>query len=146
MGHYEVMDTDLSIHSSADRIRDGRSRGYPIISILVGFDTTQEERDRLCRMQSEPYDPNQPVGIYTSPWVSGTRAAAYYGPIHTEFLAPPGTEDIMIQVDEALKAKALELGANSVVGVEVTLDPFPEGQEGVMVRAVGTAAKLEPLF
>ena len=39
---------------------------------------------------------------------------------------------------------------NAVVGLEVTLDPFARKEEtdasGLRLHAVGTAAKLEPLF
>ena len=51
---------------------------------------------------------------------------------------------------ESLRDKARSLGANAVVGLEVTLDPFAQAEEkevtGLRLHAVGTAAKLEPLF
>ena len=50
---------------------------------------------------------------------------------------------------ESLRDKARGLGANAVVGLEVTLDPFAlseKGTTGLRLHAVGTAAKLEPLF
>jgi hypothetical protein len=82
------------------------------------------------------------VELYTSPWVSGTRAAAYFGPIE-------GWTKAERELLESLRDKARGLGANAVVGPEVTLDPFgksEEGATGLRLHAVGTAAKLEPLF
>lgn len=95
--------------------------------------------------------------LYTSPWVSGTRAAAYFGPISTElFLEDEGIDDrseawskAERELLESLRDKARALGANAVVGLEVTLDPFAvsdKGTSGLRLHAVGTAAKLEPLF
>ncbi len=99
------------------------------------------------------------VELYTSPWVSGTRAAAYFGPISSElFLSDDSIEDRTAawtraerELLEALREKARTLGANAVVGLEVTLDPFAQSTEekegtGLRLHAVGTAAKLEPLF
>ncbi len=97
------------------------------------------------------------VELYTSPWVSGTRAAAYFGPISTElFLKDEGIDDrseawakAERELLESLRDKARALGANAVVGLEVTLDPVAvtdEGETGLKLHAVGTAAKLEPLF
>jgi uncharacterized protein YbjQ (UPF0145 family) len=98
------------------------------------------------------------VELYTSPWVSGTRAAAYFGPISSElFLEDASVEDRAAawgkaerELLESLRDKARTLGANAVVGLEVTLDPFAQeeqnGSSGLRLHAVGTAAKLEPLF
>jgi hypothetical protein len=98
------------------------------------------------------------VELYTSPWVSGTRAAAYFGPISSEmFLADDAVEDRSVawgkaerELLESLRDKARNLGANAVVGLEITLDPFARaeatGNTGLRLHAVGTAAKLEPLF
>lgn len=102
--------------------------------------------------------PDQDVELYTSPWVSGTRAAAYFGPISSElFLEDNSVEDrteawtkAERELLESLRDKARSLGANAVVGLEVTLDPFARAAEsdatGLRLHAVGTAAKLEPLF
>ena len=101
---------------------------------------------------------DQDVELYTSPWVSGTRAAAYFGPISSElFLEDDRVEDrteawskAERELLESLRDKARALGANAVVGLEVTLDPFARSSEndmtGLRLHAVGTAAKLEPLF
>jgi uncharacterized protein YbjQ (UPF0145 family) len=97
------------------------------------------------------------VELYTSPWVSGTRAAAYFGPISTELFLEDKTVDDRSEawskaereLLESLRDKARALGANAVVGLEVTLDPFAlseKGTTGLRLHAVGTAAKLEPLF
>ena len=98
------------------------------------------------------------VELYTSPWVSGTRAAAYFGPISSElFLQDDQVEDRSSawtkaerELLESLRDKARLLGANAVVGLEVTLDPFARcprsDATGLRLHAVGTAAKLEPLF
>jgi hypothetical protein len=97
------------------------------------------------------------VELYTSPWVSGTRAAAYFGPISSElFLEDDFVDDRSVAWGKAeqellasLRDKARALGANAVVGLEVTLDPFatsPAGLKGLKLHAVGTAARLEPLF
>ncbi len=103
-------------------------------------------------------EPETDVELYTSPWVSGTRAAAYFGPISSElFLEDASVEDRSAawtkaerELLESLRDKARGLGANAVVGLEVTLDPFARCAEtdatGLRLHAVGTAAKLEALF
>jgi len=103
---------------------------------------------------------DEDVELYTSPWVSGTRAAAYFGPISSELFLEDDSVDDRVEawtraereLLESLRDKARSLGANAVVGLEVTLDPFaladPEKEDvtGLRLHAVGTAAKLEPLF
>ena len=110
--------------------------------------------------QEQPEQPtlDQDVELYTSPWVSGTRAAAYFGPISSElFLEDDSVKDrseawtkAERELLESLRDKARSLGANAVVGLEVTLDPFARLADtdttGLRLHAVGTAAKLEPLF
>jgi uncharacterized protein YbjQ (UPF0145 family) len=98
------------------------------------------------------------VELYTSPWVSGTRAAAYFGPISSELFLDDGSvqdrseawSKAERELLESLRDKARGLGANAVVGLEVTLDPFARCSDtdatGLRLHAVGTAAKLEPLF
>lgn len=111
----------------------------------------QEGWGRLCRRPMTTYeagrfDPNDPeVQIFSSPWVSGTRAAAYFGPITVERLVPHGDVTALDEVLQDLKDKAKKLGANAVVGREITLDPFDESGL-VKVTIVGTAANLAPLF
>ena len=46
----------------------------------------------MSQSQAEPE--SEEVELYTSPWVSGTRAAAYFGPISSElFLEDDSVED-----------------------------------------------------
>ena len=83
-----------------------------------------------------PLNSENDVELYTSPWVSGTRAAAYFGPISSElFLQDDQVEDRSSawskaerELLESLRDKARLLGANAVVGLEVTLDPFARAQ------------------
>lgn len=110
----------------------------------------------MTQSASQP-DPDE-VELYTSPWVSGTRAAAYFGPISSELFLEDDSVDDRVEawtraereLLESLREKARSLGANAVVGLEVTLDPFAQAEEqektGLRLHAVGTAAKLEPLF
>ncbi len=114
----------------------------------------------MPRAENEaPPSPEEDVELYTSPWVSGTRAAAYFGPISSELFLEDDPEtdrsDAWTKAErellESLRDKARGLGANAVVGLEVTLDPFAQSTNssegtGLRLHAVGTAAKLEPLF
>ena len=98
------------------------------------------------------------VVICTEPWVSGTCAAAYFGPVSFELFLPDvdvedraeawGRAEIELRASVCDKARAF--GANYVVGFEVTLDPFAEAGEparkGLRLHAIGTAAKLIPLW
>jgi hypothetical protein len=96
--------------------------------------------------------------FYTSPWVSGTRAAAYFGPVTAEIFLDDDSildreEDWMKaerELLEVLRDKAKALGANAVVGFEMTLDPFAYNKEtgatGLRLYAVGTSTRLEALF
>lgn len=106
----------------------------------------------------------EPLDLYTSNWVTGTRAAAYFGPISTTLFvgdAPRwGRPDFravgrrvqrgraILKLLDRLRAKASTRGANAVVAVEVTLDPFARSPEtqgpGMRLHVVGTAARLEP--
>ena len=70
-----------------------------------------------------PLNSENDVELYTSPWVSGTRAAAYFGPISSElFLQDDQVEDRSSawtkaerELLESLRDKARLLGANAVV-------------------------------
>lgn len=103
-----------------------------------------------------PKDPSD-VALFSSPWVSGTRAAAYFGPISAElFVADVDEAERCESWEQAehrlictLRGKAFALGANTVVGIETTLDPFAVsagGRVGLRLEAKGTAARLEPLI
>jgi len=96
------------------------------------------------------------VELYTSPWVSGKRAAAYFGPVASELFLPDAeVEDrasewakAELELFDKLRDTARMLGANSVVGLEIKADPFAERESrlGLHLHAVGTGARLEPLF
>ena len=111
--------------------------------------------------------------LTTTPTIEGKRITEYHGIVTGEaimganiikdFLA--GVRDIVggrsasyekelhrareIALKE-LEVEAVRVGANAVVGLEVTLDPFAKAADteatGLRLHAVGTAAKLEPLF
>ena len=94
------------------------------------------------------------IKIYTSPWVSGTRAAAYYGPVSNELsrVRPVDVkkrEDIMlesfIEILTGLRVIVLDLGGNAIVGLEIQVNPFEYGDR-IHWSAQGTAARLELLF
>jgi uncharacterized protein YbjQ (UPF0145 family) len=98
------------------------------------------------------------IQLYTSPWVSCTRAAGYFGPIARQMFLEYGSgEDreeacykALTELLEGIRTHAHDLGANAVVGLEITFDPFAvhpkSGCSGLSLYAVGTAAKLEPLL
>jgi len=94
------------------------------------------------------------IKIYTSPWVSGTRAAAYFGPVSHELsrVRPTGKKqrekamlDSFVEILTGLRMCVLNMGGNAIVGLELQVDPFIRGNIIYWV-ATGTAAKLEPLF
>lgn len=96
------------------------------------------------------------VELYLSPWVSGTRAAASFGPIHSEVfvveeLVRDRENEWLLAEEELLDLLARRaecLGANAIVGLELEADPFAEigVLRGLRLHATGTAAKLEPLW
>lgn len=92
------------------------------------------------------------IKIYDSPWVSGMRAVSYHGPIDAEVFVmngpTRGLAKALREVTSALADKARVLGANAIVGLEFSADPFArEGHDkGARFYMVGTAATLEPLF
>jgi uncharacterized protein YbjQ (UPF0145 family) len=95
------------------------------------------------------------VEIYTSPWVSGARTAVYFGTVAAEvFLVrdlvakSAALNKAAQELFDSLRDEARRLGANAVVGLEVTLDPFARsetGESGVWLRAVGSAVSLSSL-
>lgn len=98
------------------------------------------------------------VELYTAPWVAQTRARAYFGPISVHMFLPDSRVTRENREEEwtlaemellrRLRERASELGANAVVGLEVSLDPFAVswlGSPGLSLNAVGTAALLEPI-
>ena len=83
------------------------------------------------------------VSLYTSPWVTGTRAMAYFGPVSCAVKYRGNWDRTLDRAIFGVQRTAARLGANSVVGVEMTIDPFAEP---ALVTVIGTAANLEPLF
>ena len=116
------------------------------------------EEVRIDEDGSEPRD-LEDVEISTSPWVSGTRSTVYFGPIHSElFLDRDLPHDraaacavwskAVRELLDALRERARALGANAIVGLAVSLDPFARssaGKSGLRLRAVGTAVRTDPL-
>jgi hypothetical protein len=96
--------------------------------------------------------PEGEVGLYFSPWVSGTRVVAYFGQISVvRFYRDCRSYDLKIElVLRALQRKALETdkSANAVVGLDLWINPFAErgGETMVEVGVVGTVGRLERLF
>jgi len=93
------------------------------------------------------------VGLYTSPWVSSTRALDYYGPIRVDVFLEHDRElgyeltypKAQRELFAAIKQKAYSLGGNAVVGVEVQMNPFhvsDTGAVGLQLIAIGTVANL----
>ena len=95
------------------------------------------------------------IDLFASPWVSGTRVSQYFGPVAVEGFAADGQDNrnalwlkLFVEVLGTIRVRASELGANAVVAVELTADPFfvKGGLTGLRVHVCGTAARLEPLF
>jgi hypothetical protein len=113
---------------------------------------------RVKTKPSHELNSEEETFLYTSPWVDGARAVAYFGPISYEIFLP---DDKVVNRSLAwfsavenllqnLHDKAKGIGANAVVRVEITLDPFGNDsvyheKTGLKLHVVGTAAKLEPL-
>jgi hypothetical protein len=110
-----------------------------------------------------PAPPDQPiktVGLFTSPWVSGSRACGYAGPQHvTVFLRDDrraATEAkrvvqwkrALARLRSKMRDKARSVGCNAIVGLETWIDLWAtdaKGRPGTRLAASGTGAKLEPL-
>lgn len=93
------------------------------------------------------------ITFSASPWISGTRAAAYFGPTGVERVLPEAErEDLYDFLDETfdlLVDKVQAIGGNALVGLEFSLDPFVYNDDGsvdIGVKIVGTGAKLESVF
>ena len=95
-------------------------------------------------MAANETDPDD-IHLYTSPWVSGTRAENYFGPVHArvEYEKTRELEDAIIAAFNSIQKQCSVLGGNSLVGVEITIDPF---STPAFVAIVGTGAKLVSLF
>lgn len=86
------------------------------------------------------------VAIYTSPWVSGSRAARYFGPVSEEYRAKRGQPlDVEVSLGVLiglLRETVYAVGGNAVVGLELTVDPYD--RLGALWTGVGTGALLVP--
>lgn len=91
--------------------------------------------------QTDPDD----IHLYTTPWVGGTRADAYYGALSSDafYDRKEDLEDAIVRAFTEVQKQCSLLGGNSIVGVEITIDPFASLP---YVRIVGTGARLVPLF
>lgn len=85
------------------------------------------------------------VLLSINPWVGGTRAKGYWGPIKIErMVSGPSWEEAIDAILEDAADEARVRCCNAVVGMEITCDPYrPNGGH---IRFEGTAADLEPLF
>ena len=112
----------------------------PSFGIYPETSSSETQDGPLPAPQCAPED----VHMYTSPWVSETRASAYYGPVTGDAFCVDRNWDLAIESALAsIRNAAATLGGNSIVGIELFLDPFAEPP---YVHAVGTAATLVPLF
>ncbi len=93
---------------------------------------------------------NTVVTIHQSPWVGGTRAVAYFGPVNADGTCETVEEfdDLLLSVCRQLAVRANELEAGHIVGTDVQTDPFKVVDDKVVIHLAmtGTAARLEPLF
>ena len=94
------------------------------------------------------------VELYTGAWVPGKRPATQLGPLEADvFVAddPVTSRERRMQraearVFERLRERAALLDANAVTSIELCVDLFAseEGRKGTLLRATGTAARLDP--
>jgi len=93
------------------------------------------------------------IGVYSAPWVSGTRADGYFGEVQAELFVPDTSIPLEMRIEAAeaavldeIRAKAAELGANSITGCEITVVPHASREvPGMLWGARGTAALLRPV-
>ena len=96
--------------------------------------------------ETSPKGESGDFNFYTTPWVSGTRVAHFTGPVGGERKVTTIPE-VLVALKEILKDMAqtcVDLGANSVIGMEVNIELLDPS--GYRVWVVGTGAKLEALF
>lgn len=83
------------------------------------------------------------VQLYTEPWVTGTRANCYFGNVSaTSFYRGDWEATLRSAVQEVALTTA-KLGANALVGVTITVDPFLNPPQVIII---GTATELVPMF
>lgn len=87
------------------------------------------------------------IQFYASPWVQGTMVAAYFGPVGHELLFPDdgvlGWAEGMQRVIEIMAENAKSMGANAVVGCEMTLEPFPEHRRQLLSVVTPTGGAMQ---
>jgi hypothetical protein len=90
------------------------------------------------------------IHLHSGPWVSGMRAAAYFGCLPHSIHRTRGcdVEEALAELLEGLADKARALGANAVAGVELSIDPWAwlGDVACVHLHVVGSSARLEPLY
>jgi hypothetical protein len=118
-----------------------------MIEPMFGYPPTESTNEPLPLPPDGPHTDPDDVHLYTSPWVNGTRASNYYGPISATSQYPSQSditfETALLHVFGKICETCSELGGNSVVGVELIIDPFSNPP---YVSMTGTAARLVPLF
>ena len=122
--------------------------------------TMSASQQNLFSLLSPPDPVAEPKGaeditLSHVPWISGTRAAAYYGPQVNEIEVPMCMEEWPLRGIVTVIRKAQhgtwELGGNYLVGVEIYVDHNPDFElpwvgRIARIKIVGTAAKLESLW
>ena len=94
----------------------------------------------LADVLSEPDD----IGLWASPWVSGTRAKSYMSP-YTIYRSGQHLNALLNACVKAFQAKAASIGATDVTAVEINIDPWPEPPAKWKVVMTGTPAILVDL-
>lgn len=94
------------------------------------------------------------INIYSEPWVAGTRPADGFFDVNSHIFIKDEEIDSIAQtwifaehkLIESLKKKARFIGANSVLDLDIVIDPFAQGDEvgvtGIFMYAEGKAARL----
>lgn len=89
------------------------------------------------------------VEVWAHVWPGGRRDYGVRGPVRVvRFVAVADVGRVLGEIGEALQAAAHELGANTVVGASIDLDPWAveDGCAGVRLVAVGVAKRMEAVL
>lgn len=99
--------------------------------------------------------PASHIEFSTSPWIAGTYAIQYWGPVRAEVFLPgdPSRQEVhrgYLRLRRKLRQRACLLSAQQAthcVGLEENIDPWAErdGVKGMLMSAVATMAQLAPL-
>jgi hypothetical protein len=84
------------------------------------------------------------VGLWSSPFVSGTIARKYLGHIKT-YRSGPHLGVLLNACVLAFQKKATRMGATDVTSVELTIDPWPKNGARWRVEMGGTPTVLKDL-